>query len=152
METIYNFFLNYYLWFKALHVVAIISWMVGLLYLPRLFVYHSTAEEGSNSSEMLKIMEYRLQKFIMNPAMIASVFFGVLLLKTEGIVDWQSVWIYIKLFSVLALIFLHYKLSVYRKNFFNDSNTKTKKFYKIINEIPTLLLIIIIIMVYIKPF
>ena len=152
MELLNNFLINNYLWTKALHVISVIAWMAGLLYLPRLFVYHSTARKKSESSEMLKIMEYRLQKFIMNPAMIASVFFGVLLLKTEGIVDWQSVWIYIKLFSVLALIFLHYKLSVYRKNFFNDSNTKTKKFYKIINEIPTLLLIIIIIMVYIKPF
>ena len=101
---------------------------------------------------MLKIMEYRLQKFIMDPAMITSIFFGILLLKIRGTVDWQSIWIYIKLFSVLSLVFIHYKLSVYRKNFFNDSNTKTKNFYKIVNETPTLLLIIIIIMVYIKPF
>ena len=97
-------------------------------------------------------MEYRLQKFIMTPAMISSVFFGILLLKTKGVVDWQSLWIYIKLFSVLCLLFVHHKLSIYRKDFSNDTNTKSKNFYKIINEIPTLFLIIIIIMIYVKPF
>ena len=101
---------------------------------------------------MLKIIEYRLQKFIMNPAMILTLFFGALLSKTEGIIDWKSMWIYIKLLSVLCLVGIHYKLFIYRKDFFYDKNTKTKKFYRIINEIPTLLLIIIIIMVYVKPF
>ena len=137
---------------KAIHIFSVISWMAGLLYLPRLFVYHSTVEKNSDSSEMLKTMEYRLQKFIMTPAMISSVFFGILLLKTKGVVDWQSLWIYIKLFSVLCLLFVHHKLSIYRKDFSNDTNTKSKNFYKIINEIPTLFLIIIIIMVYVKPF
>ena len=151
METIYNFFLNYHLWFKALHVVAIISWMVGLLYLPRLFVYHSTAEEGSNSSEMLKIMEYKLQKFIMTPAMIVSIGAGIVLLITKNI-DWTTKWIYIKLIAVSGLVYIHYLLARYRKLFSIDKNTHTKNFYKILNEIPTVLLIIIIIMVYIKPF
>ena len=152
MEILNNFLNNNYLWIKAFHVISVIAWMVGLLYLPRLFVYHSTTNKNSDSSKMLKIMEYRLQKFIMDPAMITSIFFGILLLKIRGTVDWQSIWIYIKLFSVLSLVFIHYKLSVYRKNFFNDSNIKTKNFYKIVNETPTLLLIIIIIMVYTKPF
>ena len=152
METLNNFLTNNYLWIKAFHVISVITWMAALLYLPRLFVYHTTAKKNSDSSEMLKIMEYRLQKFIMNPAMIATLFFGVLLSKTEGIVDWKSMWIYIKLLSVLCLVGIHYKLSIYRKDFFYDKNTKTKKFYRIINEIPTLLLIIIIIMVYVKPF
>ena len=152
METLNNFLFNNYLWIKSFHVISVIAWMVGMLYLPRLFVYHSTVKKDSESAEMLKIMEYKLQKFIMNPAMITSIFFGVLLLKTEGIVDWESLWIYIKLFSVLCLVFIHYKLSVYRKDFFNDNNIKTKNFYKIINEIPTLFLIIIIIIVYVKPF
>ena len=151
METIYNFFLNYYLWFKVLHVVAIISWMVGLLYLPRLFVYHSTAEKDSNSSEMLKIMEHKLQKFIMTPAMIVSIGAGIVLLITKNI-DWTTKWIYIKLIAVSGLVYIHYLLARYRKLFSIDKNTHTKNFYKILNEIPTVLLIIIIIMVYIKPF
>ena len=144
--------MNTYLLFKSIHLIVVISWMAGLLYLPRLFVYHSTVKKNSDSSEMLKTMEYRLQKFIMAPAMISSIFFGMLLLKTKGVVDWQSVWIFIKLFSVLCLLFIHHKLSIYRKDFFNDINIKSKNFYKIINEIPTLFLIIIIIMVYVKPF
>ena len=151
METIYNFFLNYHLWFKVLHVVAIISWMVGLLYLPRLFVYHSTAEKDSNSSEMLKIMEHKLQKFIMTPAMIVSIGAGIVLLITKNI-DWTTKWIYIKLIAVSGLVYIHYLLARYRKLFSIDKNTHTKNFYKILNEIPTVLLIIIIIMVYIKPF
>tara|TARA_B100001167_G_C16719259_1_gene280341 strand:+ start:361 stop:819 length:459 start_codon:yes stop_codon:yes gene_type:complete len=152
METLHNFLINNYLWIKSFHVISVIAWMAAMLYLPRLFVYHSTVEKNTDSSEMLKTMEYRLQKFIMNPAMIFSVFFGSLLLLTKNIVNWQEVWIYIKLFSVFCLVLVHYKLSKYRQDFFNDNNKKTKNFYKIINEIPTILLIIIIIMVYIKPF
>ena len=125
--------------------------MVGLLYLPRLFVYHSTAEEGSNSSEMLKIMEYKLQKFIMTPAMIVSIGAGIVLLITKNI-DWTTKWLYIKLIAVSGLVYIHYLLARYRKLFSIDKNTHTKNFYKILNEIPTVLLIIIIIMVYIKPF
>ena len=151
MEAIYNFFSNNYLWFKVLHVVSIISWMIGLLYLPRLFVYHSTVEKGSNSSEMLKIMEYRLQKFIMTPAMIISIAVGVVLLIVKNI-DWATKWIYIKLIAVTGLIYVHYLLTKYRKLFSIDRNTHTKNFYKILNEAPTVLLIIILIMVYIKPF
>ena len=152
MEALDNFLIGNYLWIKSFHVISVIAWMAGILYLPRLFVYHSTVKKNSDSSEMLKTMEYRLQKFIMTPAMISSIFFGMLLLKTKGVVDWQSVWIFIKLFSVLCLLFIHHKLSIYRKDFFNDINIKSKNFYKIINEIPTLFLIIIIIMVYVKPF
>ena len=138
--------------FLSLHIISVIAWMAGLLYLPRLFVYHWSKEVGSDSSETFKLMELRLLKIIMNPAMILTLFFGALLSKTEGIIDWKNMWIYIKLFSVLCLVGIHYKLSIYRKDFFYDKNTKTKKFYRIINEIPTLLLIIIIIMVYVKPF
>ena len=115
METLNNFLTNNYLWIKAFHVISVITWMAALLYLPRLFVYHTTAKKHSDSSEMLKIMEYRLQKFIMNPAMILTLFFGALLSKTEGIIDWKSMWIYIKLLSVLCLVGIHYKLFIYKK-------------------------------------
>ena len=133
MQNFNDFLINNYPLIEAFHVISMVAWMAAILYLPRLFVYHTTAKKKSDASEMLKIMEYRLQKFIMDPAMVTSIFFGILLLKIRGTVDWQSIWIYIKLFSVLSLVFIHYKLSVYRKNFFNDSNTKTKNFYKIVN-------------------
>lgn len=151
MEILYNFFITHYLWFKALHVIAIISWMLGLLYLPRLFVYHSAVKKGSDSSEMLKIMEHRLQKFIMNPAMIASILLGIILLFIKDI-DWSRKWIYIKLFSVLGLVYMHCLFAAYKKMFYKDENKYSKNYYKILNEIPTIFLIIIVIMVYIKPF
>ena len=111
-----------YTWIKALHLIAVISWMAGLLYLPRLFVYHSTAEEGSNSSEMLKIMEYRLQKFIMNPAMLFTILFGVFLLKTHEVINWGEKWVYFKFLAVFILLVIHYLLARYRKDFFLDKN------------------------------
>ena len=101
---------------------------------------------------MLKIMEYRLQKFIMNPAMILTIFFGFLLLKTDGIINWSEKWIYFKLLGVFLILIVHHLLSKYRKDFFMDNNIHSKKFYKILNEIPTVLLIIIILLVYLKPF
>ena len=152
MQTFNNLLINNYSLIKAFHVISIVAWISAILYLPRLFVYHTTVKRNSEASKMLKIMEYRLQKFIMNPAMILTLFFGALLSKTEGIIDWKSMWIYIKLLSVLCLVGIHYKLFIYRKDFLYDKNTKTKIFYRIINEIPTLLLIIIIIMVYVRPF
>ena len=152
MQTFNNLLINNYSLIKAFHIISMVAWMSAILYLPRLFVYHTAVKRNSEASKMLKIMEYRLQKFIMNPAMILTLFFGALLSKTEGIIDWKSMWIYIKLLSVLCLVGIHYKLFIYRKDFLYDKNTKTKKFYRIINEIPTLLLIIIIIMVYVKPF
>ena len=151
MESLQNFLLNNYLWIKAFHVIAVISWMAGLLYLPRLFVYHAKAKQGTESSEMLKIMEYKLQKFIMNPAMIAAIFFGVLLLIVKD-VEWSKKWIYIKLIAVLGFVFVHHFLAKYRKNFKDDNNIHSSTYFKILNEVPTVLLVIIIIMIYIKPF
>ena len=152
METLNNFLTNNYLWIKAFHVISVITWMAALLYLPRLFVYHTTAKKHSDSSEMLKIMEYRLQKFIMNPAMLFTIIFGVFLLKTNGIINWTEKWIYFKLLGVFLLLVVHNLLGRYRKDFFLDKNKHSGRFYKILNEVPTILLIVIILLVYLKPF
>ena len=152
MQNFNDFLINNYSLIKAFHVISIIAWMAAILYLPRLFVYHTTVKKKSESSEMLKIMEYRLQKFIMNPAMILTIFFGFLLLKTEGIINWGENWLYFKLFLVFLMLIVHYVLSKYRIDFYMDNNIRTKKFYKILNEVPTVLLIIIILLVYLKPF
>ena len=152
MQILINFLNNNYLLLKALHVISMISWMAALLYLPRLFVYHTTVKKKTEASEMLKIMEYRLQKYIMNPAMVATIFFGILLLNVKNVINWNEKWIYIKLFLVLGLIIVHHLLIKFRKDFYYDRNTHSKKFYKILNEIPKIFLIFIILIVYLKPF
>ncbi len=151
MDQFYNFLNNNYLIIKSLHVISMVAWMAAMLYLPRLFVYHTTVK-NKESSELLKIMEYRLQKYIMNPAMVFTLIFGFLLLKIKGIINWNEIWIYFKLFCVLLLIIIHHLLIKYRKDFYYDKNFHSKRFFKIINEIPTILLIIIIFLVYLKPF
>ena len=152
MQNFNNFLVNNYSLIKAFHVISMVAWMAALLYLPRLFVYHTTVKKNSESSEMLKIMEYRLEKFIMNPSMLLTILFGVFLLRTEGVVNWNEKWIYFKLSAVVLMLVVHYLLTGYRKDFFSDKNNHSKKFYKIFNEIPTVLLIIIILLVYLKPF
>lgn len=152
MQNFNDFLINNYSLIKAFHVISIIAWMAAILYLPRLFVYHTTAKKKSEASEMLKIMEYRLQKFIMNPAMILTIFFGFLLLKTDGVINWSENWLYFKLLVVFLMLIVHYLLSKYRIDFYMDKNNRSKKFYKILNEVPTVLLIIIILLVYLKPF
>ena len=152
MQNFNDFLINNYSLIKAFHVISMVAWMAGILYLPRLFVYHTTAKKKSESSEMLKIMEYRLQKFIMNPAMILTIFFGFLLLKTDGVINWSENWLYFKLLVVFLMLIVHYLLSKYRIDFYMDKNNRSKKFYKILNEVPTVLLIIIILLVYLKPF
>ena len=129
-----------------------VAWMSAILYLPRLFVYHTTVKRNSEASKMLKIMEYRLQKFIMNPAMLLTIIFGVFLLKTNGIINWTEKWIYFKLLGVFLLLVVHNLLGRYRKDFFLDKNKHSMRFYKILNEVPTILLIVIILLVYLKPF
>tara|TARA_Y100000590_G_C15473758_1_gene921225 strand:- start:146 stop:601 length:456 start_codon:yes stop_codon:yes gene_type:complete len=151
MEHFNNFINNNYLVIKSLHVISMVAWMAALLYLPRLFVYHTTVK-SKESSELLKIMEYRLQKYIMTPAMISTIIFGFFLIKIKEIIDWSQIWIYLKLFCVVLLILIHHLLIKYRKDFLNDKNYHSKRFFKIINEIPTVLLIIIIFLVYLKPF
>ena len=152
MQTFNNLLINNYSLIKAFHVISIVAWMSAILYLPRLFVYHTTVKRNSEASKMLKIMEYRLQKFIMNPAMLLTIIFGVFLLKTNGIINWTEKWIYFKLLGVFLLLVVHNLLGRYRKDFFLDKNKHSRKFYKILNEVPTILLIVIILLVYLKPF
>ena len=152
MQTFNNLLINNYSLIKAFHVISIVAWISAILYLPRLFVYHTTVKRNSEASKMLKIMEYRLQKFIMNPAMLFTIIFGVFLLKTNGIINWTEKWIYFKLFGVFLLLVVHNLLGRYRKDFFLDKNKHSRRFYKILNEVPTILLIVIILLVYLKPF
>ncbi len=139
-----------YLWFKTAHIISVIAWMAGLLYLPRLFVYHAKVETGSETSEIFKIMERRLLKLIMNPSMFFSLFFGGLMLIDQS-TDWNEIWLYVKLVCVGGLIFIHVKMGIWRKDFESDINTKSDKFFRFINEVPTVLMIVIIIMVVLKP-
>jgi putative membrane protein len=140
-----------YEWIKALHIIAVISWMAGMLYLPRLFVYHCEAEPGSQQSETFKVMERRLLKAIINPAMIVTWLAGLYLV---GAGHWLFVswWIYGKLVLVLALSGVHGFFSRCVKDFAADRNPRSQKFYRIINEVPTLLMIGIVILVVVKPF
>jgi putative membrane protein len=139
-----------YEWIKALHVIAIISWMAGMLYLPRLFVYHCEAEIGSKQSETFKVMERRLLKAIINPAMMIAWILG-LYLAWSG--HWfASGWLHVKLALVLVLSGLHGFFSRWVKDFAADRNRRSQKFYRIINEVPTILMIGIVIMVIVKPF
>jgi putative membrane protein len=138
-------------WVKALHVISVIAWMAGMLYLPRLFVYHSVAEIGSDKSETFKVMERRLLKGIINPAMIATWIFGLWMI-VGGWVDMSSGWLHAKLFLVLLLTGVHGMLAKYTRLFAQDKNTKPQKFFRIINEVPTVLMILIVILVVVKPF
>lgn len=143
--------LNYYAWVKALHLIAVISWMAGLLYLPRLYVYHADADPGSELSETLKIMERRLLRIIINPAMIVSWLLGLLMLAANpGLLT--GGWLHVKLAAVILLQIFHACLARWRKDFLHDRNTHPARFYRRINEIPTLLMAIIVIMVVVKPF
>lgn len=142
----------FFLWIKALHIIAVVAWMAGLLYLPRLYVYHAAAAPGSEMSETFKVMERRLLRAIMHPALIATYGFGALLAATPGAVDWREGWIYAKLALVAGLTALHYAMSVWRKDFAADRNRHSAKFYRVVNEAPTLLLIGIVILVVVKPF
>lgn len=139
-----------YLWLKALHIIAVIAWMAGLLYLPRLFVYHCEAEPGSKQSETFKVMERRLLKAIINPAMIVTWLAG-LYLAWRG--HWfSSTWLHAKLALVIILSGVHGFFSRWVKDFAADQNTRSQKFYRIINEVPTVLMIFIVILVVVKPF
>ena len=143
--------MNAYLTFKALHLIAVISWMAGLLYLPRIFVYHSETKENIGQSETFKLMEKRLYFYIMNPAMILSWVFGILLIHSQGILSLGFLWMKIKIGLVIILTAYHFYLLAVLRDFQVDKNTKSSKFFRIINEVPTLLLIIIIFVVVFKP-
>ena len=139
-----------YDWVKAFHVIAIISWMAGMLYLPRLFVYHATAQKGSELSETLKLMEKRLLRYIINPAMALSLLLGgYMLYLNPGVLDMR--FMRTKLLLVLLMIGVHGYLAKCRKNFLMDQNHHSAKFYRVLNEIPTVLMMGIIILVIVKP-
>ncbi|MES0884785.1 protoporphyrinogen oxidase HemJ [Roseibium sp. SCP14] len=142
--------MDLFLWIKSLHVISIIAWMAGMLYLPRLFVYHADAEAGSDKSETFKVMERRLLKAIMNPAMIAAWVFG--LWAAYELDAWRDGWFHAKLTLVLIMSGVHGYLSGCVKKFARDANTKPARFYRIMNEVPTLLMIGIVILVIGKPF
>jgi len=144
------------LWVKALHVIAVIAWMAGLLYLPRLFVYHADAEVGSTQSETFKIMERRLYRAIMTPAMMAAWLFGLWLVFGFGVVDFDASagwgWVWAKALFVVILTLYHLQLKRYLTAFAEDRNETPAKFFRAINEIPTLLMIGIVIFVIVRPF
>jgi putative membrane protein len=137
---------------KAFHIIAIIAWMAGLLYLPRLFVYHAQGKIGSEQSETFKLMEKRLLRYITTPAMLAAWALG-LALAFSGLIDWsKDGWFHAKLFLVLLLSAYHGALAMWTKDFALDRNRRSARFYRIANEVPTLLMILIVILVVVRPF
>ena len=144
--------MDLYNYVKAFHVIAVIAWMAGMLYLPRLYVYHTAAKPGSELSETLKVMENRLLRFIINPAMIATWILGLILIFAFDVIDFRTAgWLHVKLTAVVLLSVVHGLLAKWRKDFAADRNTRSAGFYRVINEVPTVLLIIIVIMVIVKP-
>jgi putative membrane protein len=141
---------SWYPWVKALHLIAVIAWMAGMLYLPRLYVYHARVAAGSPESAMLKVMERRLLRAIINPAMIASWGFGLVLASAGS--WWWAPWFHGKLALVLALSAVHGLLARWRKDFERDANRHGERFYRVINEVPTVLMIAIVVLVIVKPF
>lgn len=139
-----------YEWILALHIISVIAWMAGLLYLPRLFVYHADTPAGSEMSETFKIMERRLLRAIMVPAMIASWLFGVWLIVLTN--AFSEGWLHGKLLMVVLLSAVHMAMVVWRKDLERETNTKSAKYFRIVNEAPTILMIIIVILVVVKPF
>ena len=142
--------MNLYLLFKSLHLVAVISWMAGLLYLPRIFVYHAEATHESQKS-VFKTMEKRLYNYIMMPAMLLSWLFGIILIHILGFSVFLELWMQIKIVLVSVLTFYHFLLGSYLQNFATNDNQKSSKFFRIINEVPTLILIVVVFVVVFKP-
>ena len=146
--------MNTYLLFKSIHLIAVISWMAGLLYLPRIFVYHSEAVQNNKPEDLMstfKIMERRLFIYIMNPAMIASWIFGVFLIHTIGVDNFDFIWLQLKLIFVVILTIYHFFLFQCLRKFVENNNSFSPKLYRVINEIPTVLLIAIILIIVFKP-
>ena len=139
-----------YLWVQALHIIAVIAWMAGMLYLPRLYVYHCAAEPGSVQSETFKVMEQRLLRAIVNPAMIAAWILGLML--AAHLDSWTEGWFHAKLAFLIAMQIVHAGFARWRRHFAADRNRHEARFYRIMNEVPTLLLVFIVILVVVKPF
>ena len=142
--------MNIYLLLKSLHLIAVISWMAGLLYLPRIFVYHSEADHESQK-KVFKIMERKLYNYIMMPAMLLSWLFGLLLIHSLGFGVFSELWMQIKTIAVVILTYYHFTLGKYLNDFALENNQKTSKFFRIYNEIPTIILIVVIFVVIFKP-
>lgn len=140
-----------FVWIKALHVIAVIAWLAGLLYLPRLFVYHAEAEPGSATAKTLEVMERRLLRAIMNPAMIASLVLGGLMLATYSAEAWIQGWLHAKLGCVAGLLAVHMMAARWRKDLAAGTNRRSTRFFRLVNEVPTVLMIVIVIMVVVKP-
>ena len=143
--------MNYYLLFKSLHLITVISWMAGLLYLPRIFVYHAENSDDRKISDVFKIMEKKLYFYIMTPAMILSWIFGLLLIHSIGFQQLGQTWMVLKIIFVIFLTLYHFYLGKTLNQFKFDQNTHSHKFYRLINEIPTILLILIVFAVIFKP-
>jgi len=142
--------MNLYLLFKSLHLIAVISWMAGLLYLPRIFVYHSETNHDSQKN-IFKVMERKLYNYIMMPAMLLSWLFGILLVHNLGFSVFSELWMQIKIISVIILTYYQLTLGRYLNDFANDNNKKTSRFFRIYNEIPTIILVVVIFVVIFKP-
>ena len=142
---------EYYSWLKAFHLIAVMSWMAGMLYLPRIYVYHSRVEVGSEMDKIFQLMELRLLRYIINPAMIISIILGFILAGIYGFPN-LGIWFHIKFLLVVILTGVHGMFAKWRKDFANGNNKRSEKFYRIINEVPTLLMILIVILVIVKPF
>ena len=148
-----DLFVQLYPWIKSLHIMSVIAWMAGLFYLPRLFVHHTErASENQEMSQTFTMMERKLLKLIMNPSMISTWVFGLLLVMTPGIVPWSDIWPWIKLISILAMTWFHMWLAARYKDFEADANTRTGRTFRIMNEVPTLLMIAIVVSVIARPF
>ena len=147
-----DFLAGAYPWIKALHIISMIAWMAAMLYMPRLFVYHAGAVVGSVQSETFKVMERRLARAIMLPAMVATLLFGGLLLATPGVVDFHQGWLHAKLALVLGMLVMQHFFGAWRRAFAEDRNRHSARFYRMINEVPTLIMIAIVILVVVKPF
>lgn len=146
-----DFLQNWYPWIKSLHVVSVMSWMAGLFYLPRLYVYHvESVVAGSDTDKMFQTMERRLLRGIMNPAMIATWVFGLALVMSPGIVDWSAVWAWAKAVSVLGMTWFHMWLAVRRKDFMAGRNQYSGRAFRIMNEVPTILMLVIVFAVIVK--
>lgn len=147
-----EFLSDAYPWIRALHIISVIAWMAGMLYLPRLYVYHAACAPGSEQSETFKVMERKLLRGIINPSMILTLIFGLLLAGTPGIVDFGQGWFWVKVAALVGMFGMHGLLSRWRRHFANDDNRHSQRFYRMVNEIPAVFMVIIVIMVAVRPF
>jgi len=147
--------MSWFLWVKSLHVISVIAWMAGLLYLPRLFAYHAAAAKGSEAAKVFTVMEARLLRGIMNPAFVLTWTFGLILVfvyPAEAGISWSKGWVHVKATAVILMTVLHHVYALWRKDLALDRNTRAPRFYKLWNEVPAVLMVIIVIMVIGKPF